>query len=381
MLKWELAKSEGNGRRLKSQYRAPQGRSLPRLECRLTSHKNHFRVWLEKLSYEFIHLKIHQNHDFRLGQEYRLQFKLGTKWIKCVTRVAYIDDKNHKLGLRFTQCPERLRRFLGQIYFNKNQISPQNLREKGFPVESAKQGVIYKVLSKTREFEQVLRLRKDCYSKAGKLSNKVETMADVFDQRSVIVIAIHHDEVVGSLRLIFSNKNQLMEHEGETTIPFYFPEKDNIIEITRVCTSPYYRKSDLLEGMFEFTAHTAMLHPRSFILGSATKELLPIYRKLGFTEHGGFYENKTLGNSQHRLILAEKKDLIFGKKVHPYVWYSIYREVYQYAYSGGMVHPQPIRTKIKLMLISLLGLGFKQIKIWQIRSKTRNTRPKKRNLR
>jgi hypothetical protein len=157
------------------------------------------------------------------------------------------------------------------------------------------------------------------YSLAGKVSADSE-LSDVFDTRSRIAIAVYKGEVVASMRLIFNEMSDPMEHDQYLRLPSNIPRKDQICEITRVCTHPSYRGSDLLINLFRFVGLAVVQSGRQFILGCATKDLLPLYTKLGFKSTNLVFKHEQLNNIEHTIFIGDVIEGITGKGVNPLIW-------------------------------------------------------------
>jgi predicted GNAT family N-acyltransferase len=194
------------------------------------------------------------------------------------------------------------------------------------------------------EYRQVLELRKMAYSAAKKLPEGVaaEETADIFDTRSRIMIGRYRGDVVATMRLMFHEPNDVFEHEQYITLPPDFPPRGEIIEITRVCTHPAYRGSDLLLGLFKDALMTCVQSKRRYLLGSATKKLLPLYTNIGFKVTPLVYRHEALGGEEHFIFLGDMQSALAGEGVGPLVWNAIFADIWNFLDLRGYVDVNPV---------------------------------------
>ncbi len=341
----------------------PIPKMAPKLTCHLVNKGKEtgpcLRFWLDRASYNLLHLRyLDGKVDFELGCTYWIDvLSPKNKWTRIKVRISYLNEAKHRLGWRIIACPGYFKQQMGQLLFDHLDLTPKQLYKMQFPIDSVKSGVHFKTACTAKELEDVLHLRSRAYQMAGKISATNHPTLDEFDKRSIIVLAKHHNKVVGSLRLIISRKNQRLEHEYSLILPRNFPRKENTIEITRVCTHPDYRHGDLLEGLFQYTSFVAMAHGRSWILGSSTDELLPLYQKMGFRKSCIRFHHIGLGQIEHTLFLANKDDIVRGRWVHPLLWYILYRDVYFYAKQIGFLPKFSISDHIRIFAYYGIGIA------------------------
>jgi predicted GNAT family N-acyltransferase len=196
-------------------------------------------------------------------------------------------------------------------------------------------------------------------------------MEDRFDERSLILIAKHGDRLIASMRLILNDADETGEHEQFIVLPESFPQKTDIIEITRVCTHPEYRGSDLLRGLFEYASKVAMSLDRKWIIGSSTPGLLPLYEKIGFRATGLFYLHHDLNHQRHHVFLGNKEHILLGRNVGPIHWNMIYRHVFAYARDQGLIRPTTRRDRWRIMLYEPTGWCIRLVKHYHRRLRLR----------
>jgi predicted GNAT family N-acyltransferase len=210
------------------------------------------------------------------------------------------------------------------------KLSPGDLKAAGLPVASILPSIDLGYARTEDEYRQVLALRQLAYEREGKLppGKPAESTADSFDQRSRIVTARCRGEVVASLRLMFHERADAMEHEQYVTLPAHFPPRDQIIEVTRVCTHPDFRGSDLLFALFKHGLVISAQSGRRWMVGSATSKLLRIYTRLGFEPTELRYQHGALGGEEHTLFIGDLHGALLGKGINPILWNVLFSDVW-----------------------------------------------------
>ncbi|SMF68912.1 N-acyl amino acid synthase FeeM domain-containing protein [Pseudobacteriovorax antillogorgiicola] len=344
---------------------SPQPKLTPKLDAKVdvcdSTEMILCRFWLDRASYNLLHLRtIEDSFTWDLGEIYNIQFLVQKGiWTKVTVRVAYTNKRTKRIGLRILNCHGMFKHHIGQLLFEYNdRWTPKQLYKLQFPVSSIKDAVVFKTVSSSQEYDAVVNLRTKAYALEGKIPNvddQPQAMGDEFDERSIIVIAKHGTRVVASLRLIITQANEPFEHEHSLVIPRYFPKKQDIIEITRVCTHPDYRAGDLLEGLFQYSSYLAMAHSRDWIIGSSTDQLLSLYEKLGFQTVPVFFEHRDFKGQKHTLFFANKHDIIFGRQVNPVVWTLMYQEIYEFAKQMGFLGPALPIDELRIKVYQAVG--------------------------
>nr|WP_281720562.1 hypothetical protein [Nitrosomonas nitrosa] len=132
--------------------------------------------------------------------------------IKIVnTRIVTSNGKVYlSLGVAHDARKEHVLTTIGQYLLQFGSgASLQELREAGFRVKSSSRAFNFGYAKSEEEYQQVLELRRIAYVHASKVSSdtSAKSMADEFDAKSRILIALYHSRVIGSVRLIFPQSN------------------------------------------------------------------------------------------------------------------------------------------------------------------------------
>ena len=285
-----------------------------------------------------------------IGTAYEMSLFLPGRKQTFSFRISYIQ------GSFFTIYPlsenKKLQKDIGQFLFNTlPHMTPEKIRRAGFSLYNIKQGVKTSMVKGPHDLEKVADLRhlayQQKYKKQGIKAHLEPT--DAYDERSKIIIITHFDRVIASLRFIQNTSGDISEHEAFQAYPKMLPDKNNVIEITRVCTHPEYRRCGLLAALFIEASKQSILDHREYLLGSSTGKLLDLYKGMGFKTTGLKYRHKTLGDMEHEVFYGKKNDLITGNGVSPIVWHKLYSEAFYLAASMGYPFSFSFKSYLKLL--------------------------------
>lgn len=259
---------------------------------------------------------------------------VGSCLLNLKVQNADIIDKSGKehlsVGCSFQNISKTTLEMIGQyVYQFGPQTSLSDIKESGLQLSQLSKGIEFKYVRTKEEFEQVIELRKIAYGEAGKITSE-DNLTDLYDARSRIIIGLFRGKVVASTRLIFNEIDDQMEHEQFITLDSRVPRKNDICEITRVCTHPEFRGADLLAGLLKYVALTVAQSGRRYILGSATSKLLGMYLKMGFKNLNIKYSHEALNSEEHFIFLCDITEVAVGKGCSPIVWNLLWSDVVKY---------------------------------------------------
>lgn len=243
----------------------------------------------------------------------------------------------------------------------------QNLKREGFSAKYASNAFEYSFVKTIGDYEEVLKLRSTAYGLAGKmeLTGRIEDAGDIFDTRARILMVKHFGKLVGSMRIMFHTSDDLMEHEQFLTLPQDFPKKHEIAEVTRICTHPDYRGSDLFYSLIKYMVLIPAQGKKRWILGSATKKLLPLYMKIGFRPLELTYKHATLGNQEHVLMIIDVPQLISGVGISPVMWKKLYSDMKSYLVHQHDFQVTPL-ANLRMAIYELITPLFQTISIRKV---------------
>ena len=296
---------------------------------------------------------------FPLAGQATVKLRLGTAMIVEVNGKEYL-----KIGAEFLESPPILSGMIAQYIFQFGPIPTLKLlKEDGLRPLDAPRAIEFKYVRTEDEFQKVLELRHLAYGSENKVSDGT-ILTDIFDARSRIIIAVSHGEVIASVRLIFSDSDDKMEHDQFVELPPNLPPKEEICEITRVCTHPDFRGASILLALFNFVAITTVQTDRKYILGCATKPLLPMYLRMGFQDTGLTYRHVDLNNEEHTVFIAEVKAGLAGHHVNPIIWNLVWKDVVQYLELNEVSEFSRL-DKIRILIYKLFSPAAHLINYWR----------------
>lgn len=200
--------------------------------------------------------------------------------------------------------------------------SVRELRANGFELRCTSRAFDFGCVRNDDDYREVLALRRLAYVHARKVGAEArdEDMADGFDAQSRILVARHQGRVVASVRLMFpQGPGDPLKHAEYLELPRTMPSRDRLVEVSKACTHPDFRGSDLFYSMMKLTALTTAQAGRQFIFMSCTDGLLGIYRKLGMRKLGTGYVHPTMG-LVHHVMIGDAARMIAGDGMNPIFW-------------------------------------------------------------
>ena len=268
------------------------------------------------------------------------------------------------VGTEFLGLSQAAKNTIGQylLQFSDAQ-SLEDLRKDGFFPESVSRGTDYYFLKSEEDYESVLELRLQAHKAGNTVAGELtpSDMGDIFDANSRIVVGKYKGEIIASARVHFNVLDEPMEHEQFLDWPATLPRRDQIFELTRVCTHPKFRSNDLLASLLRFIASTCLQPQRPWVLVSSTDKLLPFYEKIGLQATGMTYDHPVFLGNQN-VLLSNGFDIILGKSTHPIYWNAIWKDVYSYLVESGLLSPDPMdraRIRVFKMLAPLAALLYR----------------------
>jgi hypothetical protein len=263
---------------------------------------------------------------------FAIQAAKGPRINGIVTEITPKDAEHTIVNVEILDLPESLERDLVNHLLQNTDLTPEKIRQARFKVKNIANTFRFRYLRDQEEYEQVLKLRFAAYKAAGKTKEGMtfRDLAAPLDNISRILLAYHGEKLVASVAMSFpESDSEILDTEraifGQKKE--IYKNKKDIIEISRLCTDPSYRKGDLLLRLFEHIYKVFSLSPRSRIITSADMKLINIYLKLGFKKTGVSYLHPFLAQLEHHVIVAKKSDITAFKVTSPIKWLVIYHHI------------------------------------------------------
>ena len=218
---------------------------------------------------------------------------LELRWLRPNSSSA---QQEFYLGARIIEAAPSYGASAGQYLFQHiSGIAAAEVRSAGLLVPSVASGVTYEFAQSSEDYRDVLELRMKTYPWVQLSSQAIEPeeMGDIYDTRANILIARHQGKCVGSLRIVFHRPGdmlEMLEHVENAPVPDWFPQNEDLVEVTRICVDHNYRKGDLLLGMFKQVLLVMLQSNKWWLVGGSEEGLLPYYKALGAKVTGLEYQ-------------------------------------------------------------------------------------------
>ncbi len=227
------------------------------------------------------------------------------------------------IGLSLLGPSEEFKRIAGSYLLQfSDTATPMSLKTSGFPVKDFGKTIDFRYVKTEEDYHQVLALRKLAYAAEGKVDADapVESLATPQDAKARIIMGYFKGQLVSSAAVIFHDDSSMTEHEEFADCGSLMPQKNQMVEINRVCTHPHFRRSDLFLQMYRFLLVLIVQSRRRYVLICATKELSLVYQKLGFDLTGIRYSHAKLNHQEHAVLKCDIYKKVSGHGVDPITW-------------------------------------------------------------
>ncbi|MFH2064106.1 MAG: GNAT family N-acetyltransferase [Pseudomonadota bacterium] len=289
---------------------------------------------------------------------------------KIEGQVTWVETPNHGktwFGLEIGQIPDKTKEAIVRHLFQLHDWKPQEIRDMGFAFKGYRPLIKFRSLRTHNEYLEVLKLRRQAYVSANKIDPKsTDTdLASELDRKSRILVAYHHERLVGAVSLLFPDHEEMIldtERTFENGYPAKLPSKTKMIEIARLCITPDYRATDILRGMFEHIYRILITSGRDYVLSSTDDHMWTLYKQMGFKKVGISYNHPVLKGIEHHIMILNKNSALFGEGISPFVWNKLYRDMTAYLMAIGAVRLnvyQRARINLNKFLFAILCYSLK----------------------
>jgi predicted GNAT family N-acyltransferase len=259
------------------------------------------------------------------------------------------------VGAEFVRIDMHARHTIGQYLAQFGMSgSLDDLREMGFVPRSISKGTDFYFLKTEEDYRAILGLRLLAHQREGTISNGTSAadMGDLNDAKSRILVGKHKGEVIATGRVRFNERDVPLEQEAYVSWPKHLPPREQIVEVSRVCTHPDYRRGDLLASLMRQVAATCVRAERPYVLIVSLPNLRGLYQRIGFRDTGMSHEQAFWKGTQH-LLLGNGMDILRGRGVHPLYWNYVWRDVVDYMVDNQMLELVGM-DRIRVMFFRLL---------------------------
>jgi len=255
---------------------------------------------------------------------------------------AIENGKDHlAVGTTFINISQAAKATIGQYLLQfGTEVDIEELRSHEFYPSSFASAIDFGFLRTDEEYKEVLNLRYRAYGNAGKLSvdATLDDMADIFDTRSRIIIGRHQGKIVASVRITFAELGQKFEIENDAEWSAEFPPREETVEVSKLCTDPEYRGSDLLISIFRQIVLTSLQAGRVWAIIGTTQDMLGLYEKVGLQKTQTRYLHKQFRNIEHVVAQGHLPSFIKGEGVSALHWNVIWKGLSEYLHDNQTIH-------------------------------------------
>jgi predicted GNAT family N-acyltransferase len=227
------------------------------------------------------------------------------------------------VGVEYAAADPSAMEIIGQYLLQFGPgASVKDLTAEGFRIRSSSRAFEFGAVATDDDYREVLHLRRLAYVHAKKISDDVKDveMADAFDARSRILVARYRGRIVGTLRLMFPrSSSDPLKHEDYLALPPTLPPRDQLVEVSKACTHPDFRGSDLFYSLLKHAGLVTIQAGRRYVLMSCTEKLVPIYERFGMRRVDAGYVHPSM-RLAHHLMMVDVARAVSGKGVNPLFW-------------------------------------------------------------
>ena len=263
------------------------------------------------------------------------------------------NDKDYlAIGARIKELSAHQSNVMSQYLAQFGEVrSFTELTKEGLSPITLNKALKFSFVSSSAEYFEVLALRHLAYIADGKLSPdlSVADMSDIYDARSRILICKKGTTVVGTARLSFHEHTDSLEHEEFVKWPSELPRRDESVEVTRLCTHPEYQGAGLIFSLLRFCVITAVQGRRSWVLSSATSDLVPMYDAVGLKSVGITFNHPTLSNLKHHIMVGNIQDAMLGRTSGPIMWNLVWKDAFNFMVDHEFVATDVV-SRVRLAL-------------------------------
>lgn len=262
------------------------------------------------------------------------------------------------VGVEFMQITDHIQKTLAQYLIQFSNVETlQELRIAGFTPASVSKAVDFYYLKSEEDYKKVLDLRLAAHQYDRNILEDLEVtpedLGDIEDSRSRIIVGIYRDRIVATGRIRYNDMDSPLEHEKYVEWPTTLPRREQIMEISRVCTDPEFRRGDLLAGLFQFICATCIQTHKPYVLIGSWPEMRQFYEKIGFKDTGLSHTEPMWKSKQH-LMIGHSVDTMLGRDVGPVYWNLIWRVASEHTIRNGLIQPAGLDS-FRLRMYRFLG--------------------------
>lgn len=246
------------------------------------------------------------------------------------------------LGMVFHNPSIRLLHAISNYFLSdtENGISTTDLKESGFLIPEMDPILAITYVSNEAEWREVLDLRLLAAQKGGRWIGETDPhkLTDEYDKFARQLVCKIGNRIVAAGRIVFNDGNrEQAEHNNITKIP-NFLWRSGFVELSRVCTHPFYRGSTVFHNMTQHLGRITFESGYDYFLINCEDNLIPIYERIGAKKLGVRFFTSFMKETALNLMLFDIKHNFLGRG-NPLMWEFVFRDYYEFAKKRGMLKP------------------------------------------
>lgn len=330
------------------------------------------------MSAQGMRLVCSQRHKMLLpGLQLKLQMSLPMVGEACVDvrvdRVSVHADERKRLfdiAVTVLSLETYAREMIAQYLIQFGHVeSLDALRADGLNPPSVARGVDFYFVTSRQDHADVLKLRLLAHRQFGNLRRRdvcAKDLDDAADESARILVGKHKGRTVASARFRFVQKDQPLVMEAHRRCFEELPPREQIVEISRACTDPEYRRGNLFANVVHQLLVSSIPVGRPYVLFVSLSNLLSFYKSIGCRALGLTQQDDLWEGEQH-LLLMNGINVCLGRDVGPVVWNLMFRKPYEYLLARGVIRPTLLD---RLRLAGYRGIGLvTDVWFWLFRPK------------
>jgi hypothetical protein len=254
-------------------------------------------------------------------------------------------DTSHQpyfLGMVFHNPSIQLLHAISNYFLSDkdNGISTTDLKDSGFLIPEMEQILAITYVSNEAEWREVLDLRLLAAQKVGRWIGETDPykLTDKYDKFARQLVCKIGDRIIAAGRIVFNDGNrEQSEHNDITELPEYL-WKSGFVELSRVCTHPFYRGSTVFHNMTQHLGRITFEAGFDYFLINCEDNLIPIYERIGAKPLGVRFFTPFMKETGLNLMLFDIKHNFLGRG-NPLMWEFVFRDYYEFAKKRGMLKP------------------------------------------
>jgi predicted GNAT family N-acyltransferase len=263
------------------------------------------------------------------------------RWIRQSVRLPH----DYELGVQFTGETKILNRLSAEYVLQFGEDTTiRELKESSLIVKKSRNAIAVRYIRSRGEYEEVLALRRKAYQGYQKDdSSAIAELEDKFDKRSRIVVAKHHGKTIGTCRLTFHEKGELLEQEEHVAWTKDRPDNSDLVEATRYCVDPEYRSSDVILELIKFSVAVMVKTQRRYLVGSTPPHLKSFYQRIGGQTLPYSYSPESVPDLKLQVLLFDGNKMLKGGGISPQTWGMFYSAgIIEEAVKSGYLKMNPL---------------------------------------